>query len=78
MSGKAEPPPSKPSWPQMMRSIGPYMNIGWTFVVAVGLGMLGGRWLDARLGTEPWLFLIGAVLGIIVGFYSFFLIVLRK
>jgi hypothetical protein len=46
--------------------------------VSVGLGMLGGRWADARLGTEPWLFLLGAVLGIAVGFYSFFLIVLRK
>jgi F0F1-type ATP synthase assembly protein I len=78
MSGNAKPPPAKPSWPQMIRSIGPYMNIGWTFVVAVGLGMLGGRWLDAWLGTEPWLFLTGAVFGIIVGFYSFFLIVLRK
>jgi hypothetical protein len=54
------------------------MNIGWTFVVAVGLGMLGGRWLDARFGTEPWLFLLGAFLGILVGFYNFFLIVLRK
>jgi F0F1-type ATP synthase assembly protein I len=62
----------------MMRAIGPYMNIGWTFVVAMGLGMLGGWWLDTRLGTEPWLFLIGAVFGIIVGFYNFFLIVLRK
>ena len=78
MSGKAKPPPSKPSWPQMMRSIGPYMNIGWTFVVALGLGILGGRWLDSWLGTEPWMFLIGAVFGIIIGFYSFFLIVLRK
>jgi ATP synthase protein I len=78
MSGNAKPPPSKPSWPQMMRSIGPYMNIGWTFVVALGLGILVGRWLDSWLGTDPWLFLIGAVFGIIVGFYSFFLIVLRK
>jgi ATP synthase protein I len=78
MSGNAKPPPSKPSWPQMMRAMGPYMNIGWTFVVAMGLGMLGGRWLDTRLGTEPWLFLTGAVCGIIVGFYNFFVIVLRK
>ena len=78
MSGNAKPPPPKPSWPHMMRALGPYMNIGWTFVVTVGLGMLGGRWLDARLGTEPWLFLFGAFFGILVGFYNFFLIVLRK
>jgi hypothetical protein len=54
------------------------MNIGWTFVATVGLGMLGGRWLDARLGTDPWLFLLGAFFGILIGFYNFFLIVLRK
>jgi ATP synthase protein I len=78
MSENAKPPPSKPSWPHMMRALGPYMNIGWIFVVSVGLGMLGGRWLDARLGTEPWLFLLGAFFGILVGFYNFFLIVLRK
>jgi ATP synthase protein I len=78
MSENAKPPPSKPSWPDIMRALGPYMNIGWTFVISVGLGMLGGRWLDARLGTEPWLFLLGAFFGILVGFYNFFLVVLRK
>jgi F0F1-type ATP synthase assembly protein I len=54
------------------------MNIGWTFVVAVGLGILGGRWADARFGTEPWFFLLGAVVGMAVGFYSFFLTVSRR
>jgi F0F1-type ATP synthase assembly protein I len=34
--------------------------------------MLIGRWADARLGTEPWLALVGALLGIAVGFYSMF------
>jgi F0F1-type ATP synthase assembly protein I len=78
MPENTKPPASRSSWPEIMRTVGPYMNIGWTFVVSVGLGMLGGRWADARLGTEPWLFLLGAVLGIAVGFYNFFLIVLRK
>jgi F0F1-type ATP synthase assembly protein I len=54
------------------------MNIGWMFLVSVGLGMLGGRWADGQLGTEPWLFLVGALVGIAVGFYNFFLVVLRK
>ena len=61
-----------------MRALGPYMNIGWTFVISIGLGILGGRWADARFGTEPWFFLIGAVFGMAVGFYSFFLAVSRK
>jgi F0F1-type ATP synthase assembly protein I len=54
------------------------MNIGWSFVVAIGLGIFLGRWLDARLHTEPWCLIIGALLGIAVGFYQFFLVVLRK
>lgn len=71
-------PPPKSSWPEVMRALGPYMNIGWTFVIAVGLGILGGRWVDAHFGTEPWFFLLGAIFGIAVGFYSFFSVVSRK
>jgi len=54
------------------------MNIGWSFVVAIGLGILLGRWIDSYLHTEPWFFIIGALLGMAVGFYQFFLVVLRK
>jgi hypothetical protein len=78
MSDHSKPPPAKSSWPEVMRALGPYLNIGWTFVVALGLGMLGGRWADTRLGTEPWFFLLGAVLGIAAGFYSFFMTISRK
>jgi F0F1-type ATP synthase assembly protein I len=54
------------------------MNIGWTFVVSIGLGMLGGYWADTHFGTQPWFFLLGAVCGMAAGFYSFFLTVSRK
>lgn len=72
------PPPKKSSWPEVMRSLSPYLNIGWMFVVSVGIGLFGGYQADVWLGTEPWLFLVGAFVGIAIGFYSFFLIVLRK
>ena len=72
------PPPKKSSWPEAMRSLAPYLNIGWMFVAATGLGTLGGYMADAHFGTEPWLFLVGAFAGIAVGFYNFFLVVLRK
>jgi F0F1-type ATP synthase assembly protein I len=34
--------------------------------------MFAGRWLDGRLGSEPWLLLAGAFLGMAVGFYTLF------
>lgn len=73
-----KPPPSKSTRFEVIRAVGKYMDIGLTFVIAAAGGALGGYWLDAQLGTTPWLFLVGALLGIIVGFYHFFSIVLRK
>jgi len=78
MSTPSPPPPPQPSLSQVLRAMAPYMNIGWSFVIAIGLGILGGRWIDAYCKTEPWFFIAGALLGIAVGFYQFFLIVLRK
>ena len=34
------------------------------------LGVLGGRWLDGKLNTEPILLITGLVLGIIGAFYG--------
>jgi F0F1-type ATP synthase assembly protein I len=62
-------PPQKSSWPEAMRSVAQYTHLGWTLVASVGLSMLVGRWADARLGTDPWLFIIGAFLGILLGLY---------
>jgi len=36
--------------------------------ISVALGALFGRWLDSKLGTEPWLLLAFLVLGLIAGF----------
>ena len=38
-----------------------------SFVVAIGLGWWAGRWLDARLGSAPWLMLIFSALGLAAG-----------
>ena len=46
--------------------------------VSAGGGAWGGHVLDSRLGTDPWLLLVGALLGIAAGFYHFFSVVLRK
>jgi len=36
------------------------------------IGVLGGRWLDGWLKTEPWFLIVGSLVGISAGFYRFF------
>lgn len=38
-----------------------FFGVGWYIVIAILLGVLGGRWLDGKLNTEP-LFMIGGLL----------------
>ena len=78
MSYARKPQPSKSTWPEVIRTVGKYMDLGLTFVVAAVGGAGVGYWLDSRLGTKPWLLLVGALLGITAGFYHFFSVVLRK
>jgi F0F1-type ATP synthase assembly protein I len=37
-------------------------GMGIEFVVAMLLGLFGGRWLDGKLGTAPWLMIAGVFL----------------
>jgi F0F1-type ATP synthase assembly protein I len=36
--------------------------------VCILIGVLGGAWLDSRLGTSPWLLLLGSLLGAAAAF----------
>jgi ATP synthase protein I len=73
----ATEPPLRGDFGEAMRRIAPYLNLGWTFAVTIALGVLGGWWLDRKLGTGPWLLLGGALLGIAAAFVNFFRVVLR-
>ena len=73
-----KPQPSKSTRLEVISTVGKYMDLGFIFVVAAGGGAWGGYLLDSRLGTDPWLLLVGALLGIAAGFYHFFSVVLRK
>ena len=42
------------------------------FAVAILLGVFAGQWLDRRWGTTPWLLVVGAMLGAVVGFYKLY------
>lgn len=46
--------------------------VGIALAVSTTLGFLGGHWLDGKLGTEPWLSLVGLLLGVAAGFKNLF------
>ena len=51
---------------------GAVLGAGMQFAGAIILFLFAGRWLDARLGTEPWLLLLGVMLGAVGGFVSLY------
>ena len=57
---RATPPNTgKPGGPQPSD----LMGIGVQFVAVLLVSLFGGKWLDERLGTAPWLLLLGVFLG---------------
>jgi F0F1-type ATP synthase assembly protein I len=42
-------------------------SVGIEFSVSTVVGLLGGQWLDTKLGTTPYLMLVGLILGVIAG-----------
>jgi len=48
------------------------MSMGIELAVAI-LGLtFAGVWLDGKLGTKPWLMLLGLVLGMVVGVWNLY------
>jgi ATP synthase protein I len=45
------------------RAVGSWGTLGLEIVLSVMLGFFGGRWLDGRLDTAPWLSLLGFFFG---------------
>jgi F0F1-type ATP synthase assembly protein I len=78
MAEQPKPPSGKSPTTEALRAVSRYIDLGVTFVVTIGGGAWLGYWADQRCGTAPWLLLLGAVLGIAVGFYHFFSVVLRQ
>ena len=46
--------------------------VGIQFPVAIAIGFFFGRWLDAHLGTHPWLTAVFSFFGIAAGFVNLF------
>ncbi len=49
-----------------------FLAVGFELAVAISIGALGGRYLDGKFGTAPYLLLLGLFLGIAAGFRSLF------
>jgi F0F1-type ATP synthase assembly protein I len=77
MSEDSKPSPGKSSWQETLRTVLPYTHMGMTFAITVAALTLAGHWADNHFGTAPWLLLVGAILGIAIGFYHFLKAVLR-
>ena len=55
-----------------MREAAPLLGLGTTLAVTVLAGLGLGYWADTRLGTQPWILLLGACLGIAAAMLYFF------
>jgi ATP synthase protein I len=60
------------------RAVGPYLTLGIQFVVMILVCIFAGQWLDDKFDTKPIFTLVGAVFGMIAGFYHFFKVVLYE
>jgi F0F1-type ATP synthase assembly protein I len=49
------------------RAAGSYGTIGLELVLCLMVGLFGGRWLDGKLGTDPWLSVVGFCFGLAAG-----------
>jgi len=60
-------PPTRGHYPTLSAS-----SVGIELAVAVLLGMFGGRWLDGRIGTTPWMMILGLCFGFTAGLRAIF------
>jgi len=46
------------------------LGVGVFVACSIILGVVGGRWLDSKLGSEPLWLIVGLFLGLTVAFYG--------
>ena len=51
---------------------GRVLGVGLQFAGAIVLFLFAGKWVDSRLGTEPWFLLLGVLVGLVGGFISLY------
>jgi F0F1-type ATP synthase assembly protein I len=53
-------------------SVSEFAGVGIQFAVSILVFLYLGQWLDRKLGTAPWLLIIGVFLGAGASFYSMY------
>ena len=57
---------------QRFKGVGSYGTVGLDMVLAIVICLLGGRWLDNRVGAHGWLTAAGFILGVAAAFNILF------
>ena len=60
------------------RSLADLLTVGTVLVACILLGYFLGNYLDRRLGTSPWMLVVGVLLGTAAGFVQLFRTVSRS
>jgi F0F1-type ATP synthase assembly protein I len=53
-----------------------FIGLGWYVGLCIYIGTWGGLWLDRKLGTGPWLVIIGLLFGVFLAFFGLYKMVL--
>jgi len=61
----------------LFKTLGVVSSMGISFVLAIFIGVLIGRYLDKWFGTAPWFFFIFLFFGIAAGFRNLYIITNR-
>lgn len=59
-------------WTRALREAAPFLGLGSSLAALVLVGLGVGYWLDGKLGTRPWLLLIGGVFGVAMALLEFY------
>lgn len=62
----------KQSGPSGLFRYARYINLPIQFIAVFGIFGFAGHWVDGKLGTRPWLFLVGAAVGFGAAFYNLY------
>ena len=67
-----EPSHEKKSSAKILAELGPYLTLGWQLALSIIMPMGVGYLVDSWLGTFPWFFLGGLLLGMVSVFWQIY------